>query len=212
MLRLFVKKKDFNILLFLALFLLMKEGFYVYVGLTTPGGRLFFPFLANYVNIPWWLTLLVSKFSKLLLELCRYDVYQLNPANITIAGSRGVTIAWGCLGIGAISLWIAFIAAHFYPGKQKLKWMFAGVLFIFILNILRIMMIALSNHYNWQYLQSFNAHSTFNILTYAIIVIMMLVFAARYNKQTKQPREKTGIATVISAKSSMGKTTHNKDG
>jgi exosortase/archaeosortase family protein len=195
-----VKQKDFNILLFLALFLVMQRGFYVYVGLTTPGGRLFFPFLAHYVNIPWWLTLLASKSSKLLLELCHYYVNQANPANISIAGSRGVTIAWGCLGIGAMSLWIAFIAAHFYPAKQKLKWMFAGVLFIYILNILRIMMIALSNHYNWQYLQSFNAHTTFNILTYGIIVIMMLVFAVRYNKENKQRREKAGIAAAIPGK------------
>jgi exosortase/archaeosortase family protein len=198
-----VKKKDFNILLFLALFLILQRGFYVYVGLTTPGGRLFFPFLTNYVNIPWWLTLLVSKTSKLLLELCRYDVYQANPANITIGSSRGVTIAWGCLGIGAISLWIAFIAAHLYPAKQKLKWMFAGVLLIFILNILRIMMIALSNHYNWQYLQSFNAHSTFNILTYCIIVIMMLVFAVRFNKQNKQRPGSTGIAAATPDKGDL---------
>lgn len=191
-----MKKPDFNIIVFLTLFLILLKGFYFYVGLTTPGGRLSFPFLTNYLNFPYWLTVFVTKISALLLKLCGYNVYQVHPANITIAGSRGVTIAWGCLGIGAMSLWLAFIIAHRYITlHQRLKWILTGLILIFIINILRIMMIALSNHYNWQYLHAFNAHTSFNILTYAIIIIMMLTFVIHYNKTKRNTHQRKNIIT-----------------
>jgi len=178
------KKPDFNILLFLLLYFFIKYAFYFYVGLTTPGGKLFVPFLKDYANFPYWLTLIASKSAKFLLEICGYNVYQKDAANITIAGSRGVTIAWGCLGIGAIGLWIAFIVAHRkFSTANKLRWIISGVLLIFLVNIVRIDMITLSNHYDWKYFQSFNAHTSFDILTYAIILVMMLIFILYYNKR-----------------------------
>ena len=184
-----VTKSDFNIVLFLAVFIFLLEGFYFYVGLATPGGKLSIPFLGSYLNFPYWLTVFVTKISKLVLEICGYTVWQADPANITIAGSRGVTVAWGCLGIGAMSLWLAFITAHRYLLLRiKLKWIFTGLALIFIINILRIMMIALSNHYNWHYVHAFNAHTSFNVLTYAAIVIMMAVFVRRYKKISRKAR------------------------
>lgn len=181
------KKSDFNILLFLFLYFFIKYAFYFYIGLTTPGGKMYFSFLDAYANFPYWLTLVVSKSSKFLLEVCGYNVYQRNDANITIAGSRGVTIAWGCLGIGAIGMWVAFITAHRVAMKFKLKWIFLGIGLIFLINIFRIDMIALSNHYSWVYFQSFNAHTSFDILTYVIILILMLVFVLVYNRKKVKP-------------------------
>ena len=180
-----MKRSDFNIIIFLAVFLLLKEGFYFYVGLTTPGGRLFSPFLATYANIPYWFTVATAKSSKLLLEIGDYTVYQKDAANITISGSRGVTLAWGCLGMEALSVWFAFITAHRCGIKYKLKWIVAGIVLIFIVNTLRIVMIALSNFYKWSYFQSFNAHRSFNTLTYCIIILLMLIFVYNYRKSKR---------------------------
>lgn len=179
------RKPDFNIILFLGLYFLLKYGFYLYVGFTTPGGKLYLSWFAGYLNFPQWLTLIVSKTSKLSLQIAGYSAYQINAANVTITGSRGVTIAWGCLGIGAISLWISFIISHRINTKYKLKWIAAGIFFIFIINILRIDMIALSNHYSWSYFKSFNAHASFDLLTYIIILILMMIFAWAYNRQKR---------------------------
>jgi len=182
------KKSDFNILLFLFLYFFIKYAFYFYVGLTTPGGKIFSSFLINYANFPYWLTITVTKISKILLELSGYEVYQISDSNITIRGSRGVTVAWGCLGVGAIGLWIAFIIAHRnFSVKNKLKWVVAGVALIFIINILRIDMIVLSNYYNWKYFRSFNAHTSFDILTYAVILVLMLVFVFAFNRRKIKP-------------------------
>ena len=180
-----MKKTDFNILLFVALYFIIKYAFYLYIGFTTPGGRLYFPFVAAYLNFPYWFTEFVATLAKGLLKLGGYEVYQQNAANITIRGARGVTIAWGCLGIAALGLWAAFVVAHRAKARYKLWWIAAGIGLIFIVNILRIDMIALSNYYHWHYMQSFNAHTSFDALTYAVILLMMLVFVLSYNRKRK---------------------------
>jgi len=180
-----VKKVKFSIPLFLGIFIILLQGFYIYVGVTTKDGRIYSAFLEQYANFPFWLSAFVAKCAAILLQVLGYTVHQTSIVNVTITGSRGVTIAWGCLGIGPLSLWVAFTTAHRCSFKYKLKWILAGVAIIFALNILRIAMIALSNHYNWVYVRHFNAHSSFNILTYVIILLLMVLFVKRYNRLTE---------------------------
>jgi exosortase/archaeosortase family protein len=179
------KKTDFNVIKFLVIYIVLLQSFYLYVGITSEGGKLFSPFLSKYLNFPGWLTYVIAGLSKFFLSVAGYTIYQQNAANITITGSRGVTIAWACLGAGAMSLWIAFIAAHRGSFKYKTVWIFGGLVLICLVNAARVAMIALSNYHHWLYLQHFNAHTSFNIVTYAVILLFMYVFARSYNK-TKQ--------------------------
>jgi exosortase/archaeosortase family protein len=183
-----VKKSDFNILRFLILFIVLVEGFYLYVGIISTGGHYYSPFLARYFNFPYWLTIAVAKGSALFLQLSGYSVHQAKAANISINGATGVTIAWPCLGVAPISLWIAFVAAHRYKISYKLKWVITGILIIFLINVLRIAVIVLSNYHKWFYLEHFNAHTSFNILAYAVILLMMFLFIKNFNlKKNAQP-------------------------
>ena len=175
-------KSDFNVIKFLLLYVLLLQGFYLYVGITSEGGKLFSHFLNKYADFPSWLSITIAGLSKLVLEVCGFNVYQINAANITIAGSRGVTLAFGCLGAGAMSLWVAFIVAHKAGIGFKLKWMAAGLGLICFINTLRAVMIALSNHYHWTYIRHFDAHTSFNMVTYAFIVLLMYIFVRRYNR------------------------------
>lgn len=178
------KKTGFNILLFVLLYVILLQGFYLYVGITSPGGRLYSSFLDRYANFPEWLTILIAKTSVLLLKLAGYTVSQKNPANIIMDGGGGVNIAWGCLGVGAMSLWIGFIAAHRAAAGYKLKWMLAGIILICIVNILRVITIVISLHNHWRYPMRFDAHASFNILTYAVIVAFMYIFIRNYKAQS----------------------------
>lgn len=177
-----MKKTNFSIVYFLIIFFVLYYGFYFYIGLSTPGGKMYFPFLHTYLNIPYWLSIIVVKASVLLLKIAGYDVYQRSAVNITIRGSHGATIAWGCLGAGVMIFWFAFIMAHKAKGTYKLKWIVSGIAIIYLFNAIRIAAILLSYYYNWQYLQTFNAHSTFNNITYIIIIILALIFVYNYNR------------------------------
>jgi exosortase/archaeosortase family protein len=178
-----LKKSDFNILKFLAFFIILLEGFYLYVGVISTGGRLYSYFLARYFNFPYWLTVTVAKGAAFFLQILGYSVHQANASNISINGARGVTIAWPCLGVAPISLWIGFIVAHRCKTAYKIKWISTGVIIIFLLNMLRIAVIVLSNYHHWFHLEDFNAHTSFNILTYAIILLMMFVFIKNFSSK-----------------------------
>lgn len=184
-LRYITAKSNFNIFYFLFVFLVLYYGFYFYVGLVTPGGRTFSPFLYNYLNVPNWLSIAVIKSAILLLKTACYSVYQKSANNITITGSTGVNIIWACLGMGVMMLWTAFIMAHKATFAYKLKWTGIGIAGIYFFNVLRIVAILLSFKYNWHYLQSFDAHSTFNDFTYIIIIILMIIFIGKYNRRMK---------------------------
>ncbi len=181
-----MKKISFNVVYFLIVFFILYYGFIIYVGLSTPGGKIYSSFLYSYLNIPDWLSAIVAKSSTFLLKVIGYSAYQRSPVNVTIRGSRGVTIAWGCIGVSVMFLWFAFIVAHKAKVAYKLKWIVSGIVLIFVFNIIRIASIVLSYFYHWSYFQSFNAHTTFNTFTYVIIIILMIIFVINYNKLQKK--------------------------
>ena len=181
-----MKKSNFSIVYFLFIFFILYYGFIIYVGLSTPGGKIYSSFLYSYLNIPDWMSMFVAKASTLLLKILGYDAYQKSAVNVSIHRSRGVTIAWGCIGMAVMFLWFAFIVAHRANFIYKLKWIAAGIILIFLFNIIRITSIVLSYFYNWTYIQSFNAHSTFNFITYIIVILLMGLFIFNYNKMEKK--------------------------
>lgn len=178
-----MKKNNFSIIYFLLLFVILYYGFIIFIGLITPGGKFYSSFLNYHLNIPYWFSIVLAKAAKALLQLAGFATYQKTPSNVTIDGSRGVTIAWACLGIGVISTWIAFVVAHKEKVLYKLKWVLIGTASICLINIFRIMMIALSNHYHWKYIRSYNAHTIFNIIAYIFIFLLMFVFVFYYNRK-----------------------------
>ncbi|MFT4154834.1 hypothetical protein [Parafilimonas sp.] len=192
-----LKKKGFNIILFILLYIVILQGFYFYVGLISPGGRLFSPFLSRHANFPGWLAVFIAKTSGFLLQFAGYSVYQRKPFSLAIAGSSGVTIGWACIGVGAISLWIAFIASHRAPVRYKLKWILPGIILLCILNIARVIIIALSLYYRWHYPMHFDVHTGFNVLTYSVIAIFMYLFAGNY-KRLNQSKKNNSAGIDVS--------------
>ena len=181
-----MKKVSFNIIFFLIIFFVLYYGFIVYVGLITPGGKTFSSFLYSYLDIPDWLSMFVAKATTMALKVLGYNAYQKNAVNISIYRAVSVNIAWGCIGMSVMFLWFAFIAAHKARFMYKIKWITLGVALIFIFNISRIVLIALSYYYHWHYMLSFNAHATFNFITYVIIILLMGFFVFNYNKLQRQ--------------------------
>src|SRR4051812_45635361 len=174
------KSLSFNILQFLLVYALLAGWFHCFIAITSPGGKVYSPLLDNYFNIPRWLTFFISKSSMALLKLAGFTVYQRAPNNVTILGSRGVTIIWACLGFGVMSFWTAFVTAHRAAWKFKLKWCLSGIIIIIALNITRITLIALANHYHWLSVTSLEPHATFNVASYILLFLLVVWFTRRY--------------------------------
>ncbi len=97
-----------------------------------------------------------------------------------IDGSDGVWIGSSCNAITLFFLFAVFIAA--YPGHQKSKLWYIplGLLLIHILNIIRVIILALIAFYNSAYLD-FNHTYTFTIIIYGFIFLLWMTWVNKYS-------------------------------
>ncbi len=174
------RNQTFSIPRFLIVYLLLSAGFYAYIGIVSPGGKTYSPFLDQYADFPAWLTYFICQGAKGMLKLSGYDVYQRTFNTIAIPGSRGVSIIWACLGFGVMSFWTAFVTAHKAGWKYKFAWVGIGIALITGINIVRIALIALANHHSWKAFQAIEPHFAFNVVSYIAIFGLMGWFAKRY--------------------------------
>lgn len=107
---------------------------------------------------------------------------------IGIDGSNGVWVGSNCNAITLFSLFAVFIVA--YPGNQKAKWWFipAGIVAIHLLNILRVVALAIVANSFPQYL-NFNHTYTFTFLIYLFIFSLWIVWVNKFAEPKNKPHE-----------------------
>jgi exosortase family protein XrtF len=103
---------------------------------------------------------------------------------IGIDGSNGVWVGSNCNAITLFSLFAVFIIA--YPGNQKNKTWFIplGILAIHILNVLRVVALAMIANSCPQYL-NFNHTFTFTFLVYSFIFLLWIIWVNKFAGKTK---------------------------
>ena len=99
---------------------------------------------------------------------------------IGIDGSNGVWIGSNCNAITLFTLFSVFIIA--YPGQQKAKWWFipAGIVAIHLLNILRVVGLAVLSLKAPEYLD-FNHTYTFTFIIYGFIFYLWTLWINRFS-------------------------------
>jgi len=97
-----------------------------------------------------------------------------------IDGSNGVWVGSNCNAISLFSLFSVFIIA--YPGSWKQKTWFipAGILAIHLINILRVVALAMIANYDYTLLD-FNHTYTFTFLVYAFIFALWIIWVNRFS-------------------------------
>lgn len=177
-------KKNEGVLLtikFILYFLLLYGFNYAFVGLTAPGGRLYFSFADEYVNYVKWLRSgLLNTTSSLLQFLLGIETIQARNIALTIDGRVIVRLVYSCLALGIISFWTAFILAQKDAWKRKLKWIILGIIIICIVNILRISLVAYATYFKSKDIfLGLDHHSFFNIIAYSVVFLLMYLYIKR---------------------------------
>ncbi|MGZ3885324.1 MAG: exosortase X [Bacteroidia bacterium] len=126
--------------------------------------------------------------SDLLLHLFGYTTFKIlrdtDFQAIGIDGSLGVWVGSGCNALTLFFLFAVFIIA--YPGHQKSKWWFVpfGILSIHLLNILRVVALAMIAFYSPGAL-SFNHTYTFTFVVYGYIFLLWMWWVNSFsNRET----------------------------
>lgn len=128
-------------------------------------------------NLAFWSSSILN-----LLGFIAIDSNAVSTDNITVIGVDGTHGLWvgdPCNGITLFALFVGFVIA--YPGKIKNKLWFIpmGMLFIHIINILRIVSLCLIVYYSPDSL-AFNHTYTFTILVYAFVFWLWLLWSNKY--------------------------------
>lgn len=124
------------------------------------------------------------KSTAFVLEVFGYSVYTYADA-VGIDGTHGVLIGAPCNGMELFALFAGFIII--FPGKVKDKFLFIplGLLAIHLLNIFRLVALALVVQYKPESLE-FNHKYTFTVLVYAFIFIFWMIWVNRFALKHQQ--------------------------
>ncbi len=98
-----------------------------------------------------------------------------------VAGSKGVTIGAPCDGIVLFALFIVFIISYPGPIKHKLWFLPAGLVFIHLINVLRVSALALIVYHKQDWF-SFNHDYTFTLIVYAIVFGLWWIWITKFSK------------------------------
>lgn len=118
-------------------------------------------------------------FSKSILEGLGHNTF-IEGRTIRIAGTGGLWVGDNCNAIALFALFSGFIIS--FPGQLKSKLWFipVGVLLIFLLNCIRMVVLAILDVYSRKWTE-FNHTYTFTILMYAFIFLMWMFWVNRYS-------------------------------
>lgn len=102
---------------------------------------------------------------------------------VGIDGSNGVWVGSNCNAITLFALFSVFIIA--YPGYQKGKFLFIpfGIVCIHLLNILRVVSLAIISFYLPPEYLSFNHTYTFTFIVYAFIFVLWMIWINKYSNK-----------------------------
>jgi exosortase/archaeosortase family protein len=154
---------------FIVLFLSFYYFNILFFGLTSPGNS-YSAFLDDHLNYIDWLRWILLHTSCAILNLFGFTC--ITSANqLLVAGHGVIDLIYTCLGLGVMSFFAAFVIA--YPKKIKAKLLFltAGLLSIQILNIIRLMLLAL--YWNKNRARIIDHHVIFDVIIYIVIIVAL---------------------------------------
>lgn len=158
----------------IGLFLLKSFGFYFI-------WYLLYQFILN----PWqkldlFIIDITYKSSKWILELLGYVVFTGGDRLIGIDGTSGLWMGDNCNGLSLFALFAVFIIAFPGPIKTKSWYIPTGILLIQLINILRVVGLAIIEVYSYS-LTELNHTYTFTLIGYSTIFLLWMLWVKKYS-------------------------------
>jgi exosortase family protein XrtF len=139
--------------------------------------------LKPYTNVDMGVVDLTAVTTKGMLETLGHTTF-IEGRLIRIAGTSGLWIGDNCNAISLFALFAGFIIS--FPGNLKSKTWYIplGIFFIFMVNCVRMMILAIMDTYSRTWTE-FNHTYTFTIIMYGFIFILWMYWINRYSPIAK---------------------------
>ncbi|MEI8054237.1 MAG: exosortase/archaeosortase family protein [Bacteroidota bacterium] len=169
--------KEFFIFLtkFILLFLICYYGTEIIIGLSSPGGH-YSAFVANHLDYVSWIKKSLISTTQWLLSFYNIETYQAGNDVVRIKYGMGVKIAYGCVGYGVFSFWIAYVISNRGLFGRKLFLIVFGLLILWIINVIRISLFLVAINKQWPMPLGLDHHTWFTIVSYIAIFVMIYFF------------------------------------
>jgi len=132
-------------------------------------------------------------FSKKILECLGYDIFTNGNRMLGINNTSGLMMGDNCNGIALFALFSAFIIAFPGPVRKKIIFIILGIISIQLLNVMRVVTLAIIETYSYQ-LTQFNHTYTFTVIIYGYIFLLWILWVNKFSGTTPKPGRRTPIA------------------
>lgn len=172
-----LKDRDFTrfLIKFIAIFAFCYLGTLAMIGLAAPGGY-YSPFIDRHLDYVSWIKHALIAATRLILSVFGIHTYTAPDFVVRIVNGTGVKIAYDCVGYGVMSFWIAFVSASEGAGRRKVIWAIAGIIILFVINVIRIALLLVAYNRHWGMPLGLDHHTWFTIVAYLAIFIMIWLF------------------------------------
>lgn len=161
------------ILTFVVFFILFNSANKFFNSVYSPHSKYYNSFFAENLNYIQAIRSTLIICSATILQWLGYAMLH-TKAQLLAIGGVPCNINYGCLGLGVLSFWTAFIIAFPKPIKQKIKFFIIGLSSIFILNISRMVLLVVTTVNSPADVKKINYHhDLFNIIVYVILFAMI---------------------------------------
>ena len=160
---------------FIAVFGICYLGTFAIIGLAAPGG-FYSPFIDHHLDYVSWIKNSLIYATGFILSWFNIHTHTEFNFLIRINGGRGVYIARDCVGFGVYSFWIAFVVANSGTIIKKVKWIVAGLLSLWLINVTRITLFLVAINKGWPMPLGIDHHTWFIIFAYALIGILIFCY------------------------------------
>lgn len=124
-------------------------------------------------TVDLWVIDITIAISKSILELLGYTVFTGTERLIGIDGTAGLWVGDNCNGLVLFALFAGFIIAFPGPVIKKLVYIPVGILMIQLVNIIRIVVLAIIQTKSYE-MTEFNHTYTFTIIIYGFIFFLWM--------------------------------------
>lgn len=140
------------------------------------------PFIDQHFNYVGVFRFIILNTSNAFAHVFGLNAHVVDNIRLKIFDGAGVRLGVKCIGFTIMIFWIAFVFAHTNTFSKKMQWALIGVITIFFINCLRISVLLLALQNKWQVNKYINHHDLFNLIAYAIIILMIYFFNVKNHK------------------------------
>ncbi len=177
-------------------FIILTTVFYYfnlgYIAITDRQGLIYSDFLTKHLDYISWVRSSIVHTSQIIAQIFGVDCYITDTYVVKSYTGAYVSVGFPCVGYGVTSFWLAFVIAQGNCWKRTVFWCVIGAIALWLINCIRVAILLLAYNERWHVNRFADHHTTFNIISYLLIILMTYIYYRSKVSDKKSMTKYTG--------------------